>query len=64
MFKGHSKGRTITKAMLRRLSSNPNVLDQSFEATISEATVPRQLSERDFDLCFDKRATTKASYTY
>ena len=29
--------------MLGRVSSNPNVLDQLSEATISKATIPRQL---------------------
>ena len=29
------KGHTVTKAMLGRLSGNPNVLDHFFEATVS-----------------------------
>ena len=37
------KRRTVTKAMLGRLSSNPNVLVHLSEATISEATFLRQL---------------------
>ena len=43
-FEGQfEKGRTIAKAMLGRLSNNPNVLDHLSEATISEATISRQL---------------------
>ena len=37
------KGRVVTKAMLGYLSGNPNVLDHSFEATVSEETISRQL---------------------
>ena len=45
-FKGQfKKGRTVTKAMLGRLSNNPNFLDQLFEATI-----PRQSFRGNYDL--------------
>ena len=47
------KGRTVTKAMLGHLSSNPNVLDHFY---------PRQPFRGNL-WSLDKRATSKTSYT-